>query len=62
MRSLLAILFVGYVVAFGNATVNAEPLSGIPATVPTAPIGHLQPRAEHFTKYPFRLRDFSLFL
>ena len=49
MRSLLAISVVGCVVAFGNATVNAEPLAGIPATVPTAPIGHLQPRAEHFS-------------
>ncbi len=49
MRTLLAISVVGCVVAFGNATVNAEPLSGIPATVPTAPIGHLQPRAEHFS-------------
>jgi hypothetical protein len=49
MRSLLAISVVGCVVAFGNAAVNAEPLAGIPATVPTAPIGHLQPRAEHFS-------------
>jgi hypothetical protein len=49
MRSLLAISIVGCVVVFGNAAVNAEPLTGSPATVPTAPIGHLQPRAQHFS-------------
>jgi hypothetical protein len=49
MRSLLAISVVGCVVAFGSAAVNAEPLAGIPATVPSAPIGHLQPRAQHFS-------------
>jgi hypothetical protein len=49
MRSLLAISAIGCVVVFGSAAVNAEPLAGIPATVPTAPIGHLQPRAEHFS-------------
>jgi hypothetical protein len=49
MRSLLAISVVGCVAVFGSAAVNAEPLAGIPATVPPAPIGHLQPRAEHFS-------------
>ena len=49
MRTLLAISVVGCVVAFGSAAVNAEPLAGIPATVPTAPIGHLQPRAQQFS-------------
>jgi hypothetical protein len=47
MRSLLAISVVGCVVVFGNAA--AEPLAGYPATLPTAPIGHLQPRAQHFS-------------
>jgi hypothetical protein len=49
MRSLLAISVAGYVLIFGSAAVNAEPPAGIPATVPPAPIGHLQPRAEHFS-------------
>jgi hypothetical protein len=49
MRSLLAISVVGCVVVFGNAAVNAEPLTASPTTVPTAPIGHLQPRAQHFS-------------
>jgi hypothetical protein len=49
MRSLLAISVVGCVVVFGNAAVNAEPLAGSPATVPSAPIDHLQPRAQHFS-------------
>jgi hypothetical protein len=50
MRSLLVISIVGCVVVLGSAAVNAEPLAGgIPATVPTAPIGHLQPRAQHFS-------------
>jgi hypothetical protein len=50
MRSLLAISVVGCLVVFGGAAVKAEPLAGgIPPTVPPAPIGHLQPRAEHFS-------------
>jgi len=49
MRSPLAISIVGCVVVFGNAAVNAEPLAGSPATVPSAPIGHLQPRAQQFS-------------
>jgi len=50
MRSqLLAISVVSSVLIFGNAAINAEPLAGSTATVPSAPIGHLQPRAEHFS-------------
>ena len=32
-----------------GAVANAEPLSPIPPSVPQAPIGHLQPRAPHFS-------------
>jgi hypothetical protein len=49
MRSLLVISVIGSVLVFGNAAVNAEPLAGSTATVPIAPIGHLQPRAEQFS-------------
>ena len=49
MRSLLAISIIGGVLVFGDAAVNAEPLAGSTATVPSAPIGHLQPRAEQFS-------------
>jgi hypothetical protein len=50
MRSqLLAISVVSSVLIFGDAAVNAEPLAGSTATVPSAPIGHLQPRAQQFS-------------
>jgi hypothetical protein len=49
MRSLLAISVIGSVLVFGNAAVNADPLAGPTATVPSAPIGHLQPRAQQFS-------------
>jgi hypothetical protein len=49
MRSLLAISVIGSVLLFGNAAVNAEPLAGSTTTVPSAPIGHLQPRAQQFS-------------
>jgi hypothetical protein len=49
MRSvLLAITVLGGALAQGSVAVNAGPLAG--STVPTAPIGHLQPRAQQF--YP----------
>jgi hypothetical protein len=52
MRShLLAISVVSSVLIFGDAAVNAEPLAGSTATVPSAPIGHLQPRAQQFSPH-----------
>jgi hypothetical protein len=51
MRSqLLAISLVGSVMFFGDAAaVAAEPLTASATTVPSAPIGHLQPRAQQFS-------------
>jgi hypothetical protein len=51
MRSLLAISVIGSVLVFGNAAVNADPLAGSTTTVPSAPIGHLQPRAQQFSPH-----------
>ena len=51
MRStLLAMAFLGSTLILGNATGNADPLPGTTiTTVPQAPIGHLQPRAQPFS-------------
>ena len=51
MRStLLAMAFLGSVLILGNTTGNAAPLPGTTiTTVPQAPIGHLQPRAQPFS-------------
>jgi hypothetical protein len=50
MRSqLLAISVVGSVLIFSDAAGNAGPLTDSTATVPSAPIGHLQPRAQQFS-------------
>ncbi len=50
MRSqLLAPLVVNCIVIFGDAAVNAEPIADSTAAVPSAPIGHLQPRAQQFS-------------
>jgi hypothetical protein len=48
---LLATSVVSSVLIFGNAAINAEPLAGSTATVPSAPIGHLQPRAQQFSPH-----------
>jgi hypothetical protein len=50
MRStVLSIAILGSALVLGNAAVNADPLPGaMTSTVPTAPIGHLQPRAQQF--------------
>jgi hypothetical protein len=45
--TLLAITVLGSALILGNAAANADPLPG--STVPTAPIGHLQPRAQQFS-------------
>jgi hypothetical protein len=50
MRSTLLITAVlSGVLISSDAAVNAEPLAGSTTTVPSAPIGHLQPRAQHFS-------------
>ena len=51
MRStLLATAFFVSTLILGNTTGNADPLPGTTiTTVPQAPIGHLQPRAQQFT-------------
>lgn len=51
MRStLLATAFLVSSLVLGNATANADPLPGTTiTTVPQAPIGHLQPRAQPFS-------------
>ncbi len=51
MRSaLLTMAFLGSALILGNATGNADPLPGATmTTVPQAPIGHLQPRAQPFS-------------
>jgi hypothetical protein len=49
MRStLLSLTILGRALILGNVVVNAAPLPGSTTTVPTAPIGHLQPRAQQF--------------
>ena len=51
MRSTFLIAAVlGSALVFSDAAVNAEPLAGSTTTVPSAPIGHLQPRAQHFSR------------
>jgi hypothetical protein len=50
MRSvLLAIMVLGGALAQGNVAVNAGPLADPATAVPSAPIGHLQPRAQQFS-------------
>ena len=47
---LLTIAILCSALIWGNAAVNADPLPGPTiSTVPTAPIGHLQPRAQQFS-------------
>jgi hypothetical protein len=49
MRSTLVMtFFLGCALVSGSA-VNAEPPAGSLTTVPSAPIGHLQPRAQQFS-------------
>jgi hypothetical protein len=50
MRStLLTTAVLGGALVLGNAIGNAEPLADSTTTVPEAPIGHLQPRAQQFS-------------
>ena len=50
MRStLFTIVVVGGFLISGEAAVDAEPFAGSATTVPDAPIGHLQPRAQQFS-------------
>ena len=51
MRSTLLIIALGSTLAVsGSAAVNAQPVADSATTVPTsAPIGHLQPRAQQFS-------------
>jgi hypothetical protein len=53
MRStLLAIAFLGSALVLGNTAGSADPLPGAAmTTVPQAPIGHLQPRAQPFSSH-----------
>jgi hypothetical protein len=49
MRSTLVMtFFLGSALVSGSA-VNAEPPASSLTTVPSAPIGHLQPRAQQFS-------------
>jgi hypothetical protein len=41
--------FVLGIALVSGSAVNAEPAAGSSTTVPSAPIGHLQPRAHHFS-------------
>lgn len=53
MRStlLVALVFGTTLVASGNAAVFAQSIAGASTGVPTAPIGHLQPRAQQFSSH-----------
>jgi hypothetical protein len=47
MRSIVLAVTLGtMLVAFGSAAVRAQALVGSTSTVPSGPIGHLQPRAQ----------------
>ena len=49
MRSTFLIIALGCALAASdNAAVNAQAIAGSATTVPSAPIGHLQPRAQQF--------------
>lgn len=50
MRStVLYVAILGGALVLGYAAANADPLRGsMTSTVPTAPIGHLQPHAQQF--------------
>lgn len=50
MRSIFIALTLGTVLmASGSAAVRAQAIVGSTTTVPSAPIGHLQPRAQQFS-------------
>ena len=49
MPSLLLATTVAAAVILAGADARAQPLGQQPSTVPTAPIGHLQPRAQTFS-------------
>ena len=50
MRSIFLALTLGTIlVASGSAAVRAQAIVGYTTTVPSAPIGHLQPRARQFS-------------
>jgi hypothetical protein len=50
MRStLLATAVLGSALVLGGTAGRAEPLADSTATVPPAPIGHLQPRTQQFS-------------
>lgn len=53
MRStVLAIALLGSALVLGNTAGNTDPLPGAAvSTVPQAPIGHLQPRAQPFSPH-----------
>jgi hypothetical protein len=60
MRStLLAMAFLGSALFLGITIGNADPLQGAPiTTVPQAPIGHLQPRAQPLSpRSPFEQNE-----
>jgi hypothetical protein len=47
MRLALLVLALGSTIAAsGGVAVLAQPVAGLPTGVPSAPIGHLQPRAQ----------------
>jgi len=49
MRSIVLALTLGtMLVASGSAAVRAQTIVGPTTAVPSAPIGHLQPRAQQF--------------
>jgi hypothetical protein len=50
MRSTLLILALGTALAAsGSAAVNAQAIANPETAVPSAPIGHLQPRSQQFS-------------
>ena len=51
MRALLfATPILASVLFSASVTAQAQQPAGLPTTVPTAPIGHLQPRAQDFSQ------------
>ena len=49
MRSTVLIIALGSALAACGTTVVAQPITGQAIGVPSAPIGHLQPRVQRFS-------------
>jgi hypothetical protein len=46
---LITLVLAGTLAVSGNVAVGAQPVADAATTVPEAPIGHLQPRAQRFS-------------